>query len=47
MGDDAIKKLFADPLTLIDFQVDLDQVLDAASIGDAMLLLCPSLDGNK
>lgn len=43
--DQIIKDSLANPLELIDPDVDLDAVLAAKSIGDAISLLCPNLPG--
>ena len=37
--------LFPDPLSLIDHAADLNSVLKAKSIGDAIQILCPNLPG--
>ena len=37
--------LFPDPLSLIDHTADLNSVLKAKSIGDAIQILCPNLPG--
>jgi hypothetical protein len=37
--------LFPDPLSLIDHSADLNSVLKAKSIGDAIQILCPNLPG--
>ena len=37
--------LFPDPLSLIDHAADLNSVLRAKSIGDAIQILCPNLPG--
>jgi hypothetical protein len=38
--------LFPDPLSLIDHAADLNSVLKAKSIGDAIQILCPNLPGS-
>ena len=42
-GDPAI--LYPDPLSLIDSNADLDAVLAAKTIGEAIQLLCPNMPG--
>jgi hypothetical protein len=37
--------MFPDPLSLIDHSSDLNSVLNAKSIGDAIQILCPNLPG--
>lgn len=39
--------LFPDPLSLIDHAADLNSVLKAKSIGDAIQILCPNLPGGS
>ena len=39
--------LFPDPLSLIDHAADLNSVLKAKSIGDAIQILCPNLPGTS
>ena len=47
VDDSAVMAKFSEPLSLIDPDADLDKVLALGkqSIGDAMLLLCPTLKG--
>ena len=42
-GDPSI--LYPDPLSLIDSNADLDAVLAAKTIGEAIQLLCPNMPG--
>ena len=44
-GSSKLNDMFPDPLSLIDKTVDLDKVVKAKSIGDAVLLLCPNMPG--
>ena len=43
--DEYIKNLFPRPLEIIDPDANLDEVLAAKSIGEAIQILCPSMPG--
>jgi hypothetical protein len=43
VGDPSV--LYPDPLALIDSNADLDAVLAAKTIGEAIQLLCPNMPG--